>query len=115
MILLSASLSKSDKMKQFSDDCFYVTFKVKKSEWMSGKSDTVGLDPKWSQQRVKLEYKEPSNLIYITLRGQHSSEVEICSARVEVGVFLDKNQTLITVPVFRDDVVVGDVKFELMG
>ena len=57
----------------------------------------------------------PSNLIKITLRGEHSSEAAICNAQVEVSLFLDQSQSQITVPVFKDDVVVGDVKFELMG
>jgi len=57
----------------------------------------------------------PSNLIKITLRGQHSSEAAICYAQVQVSLFLDQSQSQITVPVFRDDVVVGDVKFELLS
>lgn len=82
---------------------------------MSGKSDTIGLHPKWTQQMIKLEYKEPSSLINITLRGQHQNETAICSATVEVSTFLNKNKTIATVPLYSDDEIVGEVKFELIG
>ena len=114
-MLVSANLQNTEAMAKFSDVCFFVTCKVKKSNWMSGTSEVSGLAPTWKQQIVRVEYKEPTNLMLVFFKSQHQSELTICEAFVEVGAFLDPAKNQITVPLLRDNTAVGEVKFEMIG
>lgn len=83
-----------------------------KSSWRSRKSINVGLEPKWTQELVTIEYKEPTNILNIEVRDALNLDMIYCQGEAEAKIILDSGDAEVNIPVSRNGKVVGTVKFE---
>lgn len=83
-----------------------------KSSWRSRKSNTVGLEPKWTQELVTIEYKEPTNILNIEVRDALNLDLVYCQGEAEAKIILESGDAEVNIPVSRNGKVVGMVKFE---
>lgn len=93
----------------------YVVCKLRAGEWRSKPSDCVGLKPKWSQQQVVLEFKEPTNIVYIEIRDKDKPAGKpMCQGQATVETFLNSGNSVVSVPMkyHGTEDVIGSLSFE---
>ena len=69
MLLVSADFTLTSSLSKQANTTFYVVCKIKSAEWRSKPSDGEGLHPKWTNQQLQIEYKEPFSIMTIEVRN----------------------------------------------
>jgi hypothetical protein len=114
MLLVDANLTEGNLLTKFEHSNFYVICKTKHCEPQRSKhSEKLGLTPTWSQEVVRLEYKEPFNIVTIEVRERDKPDGKpVCIGSSEISLFLENENTIVSIPLTRDDNKVGMVRFE---
>ena len=73
-LLVSADMSQGDHLRSFLDHKFYVLMTNHFGEWRSKPAMESGLTPKWTNEQVKIDFKETTNILTIQMKDQKNAQ-----------------------------------------